>query len=164
MSNILYSHAMTRAAVLIVAVVMSIGGKAVEQTKSQMPIDVGAGRVAWFDITATDMPRAKEFYGKLFGWTFAAVAGTDQAVEIVSRGQAVGTIRRADGAISGFNGVIYIQVDDVVKTGESAKALGATVLPGFPFNLPGDRGAISLFLDPSGHPLGVYSRRRIPGK
>ena len=163
-SDVLYSRAMTRTAVLTVAVLMSIGGIVSEQAKSQMPIDVGPGRLAWFDITTKDVPRAKEFYGKLFGWTFGAVAGTDQAAEIMSRGQAIGTIRSADGAISGFNGVSYIQVDDVVKASESAKTLGATVIPGFPFNLPGDRGAISLFLDPSGHPLGMYSRTRIPGK
>ena len=28
--------------------------------------DVGSGRVAWFDITTTSLPRSKDFYGKLF--------------------------------------------------------------------------------------------------
>jgi predicted enzyme related to lactoylglutathione lyase len=134
------------------------------QVKAQMPPDVGSGRVAWFDITTTNLTRAQEFYGKLFDWTFAAVAGTGQAVEINSRGTAIGTIRGADGTISGFNGVVYIQVDDVQSATEKAKTLGATVVPGFPFNLPNGTGAISLISDPSGHPLGLYSRARIPDK
>jgi predicted enzyme related to lactoylglutathione lyase len=129
-----------------------------------MPADVGPGRVAWFDISTKDLARAKDFYGKLFDWTFTAVAGTDQAVEINSRGTAIGTIRGADGAISGFNGVVYIQVDDVRSASNKAKTLGATLVPGFPFNLPNGTGAISLILDPSGHPLGLYSRNRLPGK
>ena len=149
---------------LTVATLFLIASSTPAQVKPQMPADVGPGRVAWFDISTKDLARAKDFYGKLFDWTFTAVAGTDQAVEINSRGTAIGTIRGADGAISGFNGVVYIQVDDVQSASNKAKTLGATVVPGFPFNLPNGTGAISLILDPSGHPLGLYSRNRLPGK
>jgi predicted enzyme related to lactoylglutathione lyase len=149
---------------LTVATLFLIASSTPAQVKPQMPADVGPGRVAWFDISTKDLARAKDFYGKLFDWTFTAVAGTDQAVEINSRGTAIGTIRGADGAISGFNGVVYIQVDDVRSASNKAKTLGATVVPGFPFNLPNGTGAISLILDPSGHPLGLYSRNRLPGK
>jgi len=154
---------MKRALLLTVTALMAIGSGLPAQVRAPMPADVGPGRVAWFDISTTNVTRAKEFYGPLFGWTFTAVAGTDQAVEINSRGTAIGTLRRADGAISGFNGVVYIQVDDVRSANDKAKALGATVVPGFPFNLPTGIGAISLVLDPSGHPVGLYSRTRIPG-
>jgi hypothetical protein len=134
------------------------------QGKPKMPPDVGPGRVAWFDISTTDLKRAQEFYGTLFDWTFTPVTGTSQAVEINSRGQGIGTLRTADGAISGFNGVVYIQVDDVQRASEKAKALGGKVVEGFPFNLPNGTGAISLVADPSGHPIGLYSRSRIPAK
>ena len=30
--------------------------------------DVGPGRVAWFDITTTNLTQSKEFYGRLFDW------------------------------------------------------------------------------------------------
>ena len=153
-----------RNVLLTVATLLMAAASAPAQVKPQMPADVGAGRVAWFDISTKDVAQAREFYGKLFEWTFTAVAGTDQAVEINSRGTAIGTIRKADGAISGFNGVVYIQVDDVQSASSKAKGLGATVAPGFPFNLPNGTGAISLILDPSGHPVGLYSRARIPAK
>ena len=154
---------MTRV-MLTVTALATIGTGLLAQVKPQMPPDVGPGRVAWFDISTTNLARAREFYGKLFDWTFSPVAGTDQALEINSRGTAIGTIRGADGAISGFNGVVYIQVDDVQSASNRAKALGGTVVQGFPFNLPNGTGAISLIVDPSGHPVGLYSRTRLPGK
>src|ERR1700720_1731121 len=68
--------------------------------------DVGAGRIAWFDLTTTDLPRSKEFYGKLFDWQFTPVQGTDQAAEIVVGGTAIGTLRVAEGKTSTFTGVV----------------------------------------------------------
>jgi predicted enzyme related to lactoylglutathione lyase len=122
------------------------------------PADVGPGRVAWFDIATTDLARTKELYGKLFDWSFTAVKFTDQAVEIVSGGTAIGTIRVADGKLSTFNGVVYVQVTDIQASCKKAKELGASVPEGFPFDLPGGIGAIALVEDPAGHSIGMYSR------
>ena len=150
--------------ICLLAVIAFAGTAAVSpaQTQTQssktLPPDVGPGRVAWFDITTSNLARAKTFYGGLFDWTFNPVQGTDQAVEIVSRGLAIGTIRGADGAITPFNGVVYVQVTDLPASVKKAAALGATVVPGFPFNLPNGTGAIALITDPSGHPIGMYSR------
>ena len=133
-------------------------------TNKTPPADVGPGRIAWFDITTTNLPRSKEFYGKLFDWQFTAVQGTDQAAEIVAGGTPVGTIRVADGKISGFNGVVYVQVTDLPASCKKVKELGGMVVPGFPFNLPDGTGAIGLAVDPSGHPIGLYSRTALPPK
>jgi hypothetical protein len=124
--------------------------------------DVGAGRIAWFDITTTNLAQSKEFYGKLFGWQFTPVVGTEKAAEIVADGTPIGTIRGTEGKISPFNGVVYVEVDDIRASCKKAAELGATVVPGFPFNLPDDKGAIGLFTDPSGHPMGVYSQTPLP--
>jgi hypothetical protein len=70
----------------------------------------------------------------------------------------VGSGRIANGAISAFNGVVYVQVADIQASCKKSQELGATVVPGFPFDLPTGIGAIGLVLDPSGHPLGMYSR------
>ena len=123
-----------------------------------------AGRIAWFDITTTDLAKSKDFYGKLFGWQFNALAGTDQAVEIAVHCTGIGTLRGADGKISGFNGVVYVQVTDIQASSKKAKDLGGTVIPGFPFNLQDGTGSISLVVDPSGHPVGMYSRKLLPTK
>ena len=124
--------------------------------------DVGAGHIAWFDITTSDLPRSKEFYGKLFDWQFNGMAGTEYAVQIVAGGAEIGTLRVAEGKISGFNGVVYVQVSDIQAACAKATALGGTVIPGFPFNLPDAGGAVGLALDPVGHPIGLYSRTPMP--
>lgn len=125
------------------------------------PADVGPGRIAWFDVSTSDLAKAKEFYGKLFDWTFVALPGTDLAVEIISRGEAIGTLRVAEGKVSPYNGVVYVQVNDIQASCQRAKELGGTIPPGFPFNLTDRPGAIALVMDPAGHPVGMYSRTSI---
>src|SRR5664279_4325480 len=127
-------------------------------TSKAPKVDVGPGRIAWFDITSTNLALSKEFYGQLFDWQFTSLQGTDLAVEIVSRGTPIGTIRIAEGKIAPFNGVVYVQVTDIQASSDKAKALGGKVVPGFPFNLSEGAGAISLVIDPAGHPIGLYSR------
>ena len=151
-----------RATLLAIAVMAIAAGQVQSAPPKSMPANVGPGRVAWFDITTTDLAKSKEFYGKLFGWKFNPVQGTDQAVEIVARGSAIGTIRGAEGQISSFNGVVYIQVADIQESCKMAKELGGTLVPGFPFNLSNGTGAIGLVSDPAGHPVGMYSRTPIP--
>lgn len=127
-------------------------------TPKAPPADVGPGRIAWFDITTTSLQRSKDFYGKLFDWHFTPVQGTDQAAEIVAGGTAIGTLRVAEGKISGFNGVVYVQVSDIRASCKRASELGGTIPAGFPFNLPDGIGAVALVVDPAGHPVGLYSR------
>ncbi len=148
-----------RRAILASTVILILGNVMMRSMpKTNPPADVGAGRIAWFDITTTNLAKSKEFYGKLFGWTFNPVQGSDQAAEIVANGTPIGTIRGTEGKISPFNGVVYVQVDDIQSACKKATELGATVVPGFPFNLPDGTGAIGLFTDTSGHPMGMYSK------
>ena len=120
--------------------------------------DVGPGRIAWFALTTTSLPQSKEFYGHLFAWQFTALQGTDLAAEIVSGGTPIGTLRVAEGKISPFDGVVYVQVDDIQSSCKKAKELGGTIPPGFPFDLSDGAGAVALVVDPAGHPVGMYSR------
>jgi predicted enzyme related to lactoylglutathione lyase len=146
---------------LIIALA-SLTGELVAAAPKPPPPNVGAGRVAWFDISTSNLPQSREFYGKLFDWEFTPVQGTDQAVEIVAGGKAIGTLRVAEGPISAFNGVVYVQVKDIRASCKKATALGGTVVAGFPFNLPDGIGAIAVAVDPAGHPIGMYSRTLLP--
>src|SRR5262245_2982235 len=131
--------------------------------KPLMPADVGAGKVAWFDLTTTDLAKSRDFYGKLFDWKFTTMPGLESMVaEILVGEQPVGTIRVADGSISSFNGVVYVQVADLSAKCRKAQELGGTIPPGFPFDLPDARGAIAIVSDPAGHPIGMYSRTPLP--
>lgn len=153
---------MSNAILAMTAVLTLMTGPLQEARQKPAPADVGPGRITWFDISTTNLPQSKEFYGKLFDWKFTALQGTDQAVEIVARGEAIGTLRAAEGQISAFNGVVYVQVTDIQASCNNAKELGGTVVPGFPFNLPDRVGAVALVLDPAGHPVGMYSRTALP--
>ena len=148
-----------RNAILMMILASSlVTGELHAATAKALPADVGPGRIAWFDITTTSLQGSKEFYGKLFGWQFTPVQGTDQAAEIVAGGTAIGTLRGAEGKITPFNGVVYVQVTDIQASCKKAKELGGTIPDGFPFNLPDGIGAIALVVDPAGHPIGLYSR------
>jgi predicted enzyme related to lactoylglutathione lyase len=152
-------------AMLLATTVMAVAfGLPQSERSKSMPADVGPGRVAWFDLTTTDLSKSREFYSKLFDWTFNPLQGTNMAVEIVSGGSAIGTIRVAEGQISSFNGVVYVQVADIQESCKKAQELGAKLVPGFPFNLSNGTGAIGLVSDPAGHPLGMYSRTPIASK
>lgn len=139
-----------------------VTGELHSESSKTPPADVGPGRIAWFDITTTSLPQSKDFYGKLFEWQFTPVQGTDQAAEIVAGGTPIGTLRVAEGTITAFNGVVYVQVTDIQASCKKAKELGGTIPPGFPFNLPDGIGAIALVVDPAGHPIGLYSRTPLP--
>ena len=132
-------------------------GQAQSDGKKKPKADVGPGRVAWFDLTTTDLAKSKEFYGKLFDWKFNAMAETNLAVQIEAGGTEIGTLRVAEGAIGSFNGVVYLQVADMPTAWKKAKELGATLVPGFPFDLSDGGGAVGLLADPVGHPVGLYS-------
>jgi predicted enzyme related to lactoylglutathione lyase len=143
--------------------IAALPATAAEPKPTAIP-DVGSGRVAWFDLTTTNLARSKVFYSKLLGWEFAPVAGTDFALEILSRNQSIGTLRVAEGALSPFNGVVYVQVSDLPARCREVRELGGTLVPGFPFDLPDGRGAVALLTDPTGHPIGLYSRASLPPK
>ena len=146
-----------RTAMLVMTVSLTLLlGQADSKAKKTKP-DVGLGRIAWFDVTTTDMAKSREFYGKLFDWKFKEGPMANLSVEIQVGDTSIGTLRKAEGKISAFDGVVYVQVADVVASCNKAKALGATIPPGFPFDLDDERGAIGLFTDPAGHPMGVYS-------
>jgi uncharacterized protein len=153
---------MRKAILAMTAVLTLASADLLSAARKSPPPDVGSGRIAWFDITTTNLPQSEEFYGGLFDWQFTPVAGTDQAAEIVAGGTAIGTLRVADGKISPFNGVVYVQVADIQASCKKARELGGMVPPAFPFNLPDGTGAIAVAVDPAGHPVGMYSRTLLP--
>ena len=145
-----------------IAFVLAASLSAAAENKGPKP-DVGDGHAAWFDITTTNLAQSKAFYAGLFGWEFTSMKGAENlAAEIVSGGKPIGSLRVAEGKISPYDGVVYIQVKDLPASCAKAKELGGTIVPGFPFDLSDDRGAIGLVVDPAGHPIGMYSRTALP--
>src|SRR5262245_58966178 len=83
---------MRKAMLASLTMLLMVGGAPAAAEKSS-PVDVGAGRVAWFDLTTTSLPQSAKFYGELFKWDFKSMKETDKAMEIIAGGTSVGTIR-----------------------------------------------------------------------
>lgn len=111
--------------------------------------------VVHFEVIGRDPEKLRDYYGRLFGWTFGEPMGpTDYA-----------TIQDPDGVGGGIGGVpegysghvtFYVQVQDVDATLSQAESLGGQRMMG-PDEVPGVGIVIGLLQDPEGHVVGLMS-------
>lgn len=111
--------------------------------------------VVHFEVIGRDPEKLRDYYGRLFGWTFSEPMGpTDYA-----------TIQDPDGVGGGIGGVpegygghvtFYVQVQDVDATLSQAESLGGQRMMG-PDEVPGVGIVIGLLQDPEGHVVGLMS-------
>jgi hypothetical protein len=116
-----------------------------------------AGKVIWRDLQTTDLSRAKEFYGGLFGWDFRDyhAAGTDYAVAVYGGRPIAGLVQRAirEGEQRRSAWLPFISVRDVDETVRIALLHHAQIRSA-PENLP-LRGRQALLTDPEGVSFGL---------
>ncbi|MFC4494581.1 VOC family protein [Streptomyces ovatisporus] len=108
-------------------------------------------RVGWFEITATEPSRSREFYRELFGWTFDAFGSGDAYCTITApgAGMPMGALRRGDRDAL----CIGVLCSDAWATIRTLEPLGAT-LAEEPARTPaGDIHAV--VLDGQGNRLGL---------
>jgi hypothetical protein len=115
-----------------------------------------AGKVSRFEIAATDMERARDFYSGLFGWPVQGDPGVYLWIPAGEGGGAPGGILPAPPE-TGPYATFGVEVDDVDAAHDRAVELGATtVVP--PTDNPG--GVRSAYLrDPDGSLFSVYRFR-----
>jgi uncharacterized protein len=115
--------------------------------------------VAWFQIGTEDPAAAREFYGGLFGWNFAADPNSE-GYDIVSYGgtgqPAGGVMRTAGGAEN--HATFLVLVEDVAATCARTEQLGGKVL-NQPVTTP-DGLVFADLLDRSGNRFGVFTPPR----
>jgi predicted enzyme related to lactoylglutathione lyase len=112
--------------------------------------------VAWFQIGTEDPAAAREFYGGLFGWSFAAdpdSQGYDLVSYTGSERPSGGVMRTAGGAEN--HATFLVLVDDVAAVCARAEQLGGKVLNP-PVTTP-DGLVFADLLDRSGNRIGVYT-------
>jgi predicted enzyme related to lactoylglutathione lyase len=108
------------------------------------------------ELNTTDLGRARNFYGSLFGWVFEDVDMTP--------GHPYTMIRVGDGTGGGMmtepvagwpsHWTAYVGVADVRAATEQARALGATVLTE-PMEMK-NAGWLAVIRDPTGAALGLW--------
>jgi predicted enzyme related to lactoylglutathione lyase len=110
--------------------------------------------VAWFEITGSDGPALKRFYGQLFDWQ----------IQDAGDGSGYGLVQAADKGIGGGIGAdqaggsghvsFYVEVDDPAAYLEKVHKLGGkTVVP--PTEIPQYGLTFAFFSDPEGHLVGL---------
>ena len=114
--------------------------------------------VTWFEIATDDAKGAEEFYGELFGWSFAsdpnsAAEGMDYRL-ISSRGaQGPNGGLMVTGGQFPNHAVFYVQVADVREACTQAEKLGGTVVQ----SSPDTPTPFAYLKDRSGNLFGVFS-------
>ncbi|MEV6316385.1 VOC family protein [Streptomyces sp. NPDC051776] len=124
-----------------------------------MKISNRASAPVWADLSATDVPAAKAFYGGLFGWTADEVPSDE--------GGGYGMFTLAGKQVGGFGPstapqaptawLAYIQVDDVDVTATRVTRNGGTVVAA-PMDVL-EAGRMAIFSDPEGAVFGVWQPR-----
>jgi uncharacterized protein len=113
--------------------------------------------VAWFQIGTEDPAAAHEFYGGLFGWSFAPDPSSGPGYDLISY---AGTERPAGGVMSTAGGAdnhatFLVLVEDVAAVCAHTERLGGKVLNP-PVTTPNGLVFADL-LDRSGNRFGVFT-------
>ena len=114
---------------------------------------VANGKICYIEIPAVDIGRSAAFYEKVFGWKTrrrgdGAIA-FDDGVEV----SGTWVTGRAPAGTAGF--VIYVMVDSVAATLESAVANGAELVQPIGADAP---EITARFKDPAGNLIGLYQQ------
>ncbi|MFG2720323.1 VOC family protein [Streptomyces sp. NPDC048416] len=118
---------------------------------------------AWADLSTTDVPAAKAFYGGLFGWQ-----GADVPMEEAG---GYGMFLLGDDYVGGYGPCMapgqpvawlaYYQVESADATAQAVTANGGSVVAG-PMDVF-DSGRLAVFADPEGAVFGVWQPKEHKG-
>jgi predicted enzyme related to lactoylglutathione lyase len=110
------------------------------------------GKLTWFDLLTDNVATAKQFYGPVFGWTFADAPGSKGKFSVISVGneRIGGIFQRSKPATSGptTRWLTFISVPDAAAAAQYTKNHGGQVISG-PTSVPA-RGTHVVMLDPQG--------------
>jgi uncharacterized protein len=120
------------------------------------------GSFCWVELATNDTKGAKEFYGRLFGWSFAegpmGPGPDDIYTRLQLRGKDAGALypmmqeQRAQGVPPFW--LCYVAVESADAAAAAAKSLGGKVVAE-PFDVM-DYGRMAILQDPSGATLAVW--------
>ena len=121
------------------------------------------GAPCWNDLFSSDTERAKDFYGKLFGWT-TMDPGPEYGGYFLF--QKDGKVVAGCMGNSGEEGhpdtwTVYLHSDDADRTVEAARAKGVPVLVE-PMDVT-QNGRFALVADPGGAAIGIWQPREVTG-
>jgi len=141
----------------------ALGGGQADVTKEDPIPTVSA--VVWFEVYADDVDRAAWFYERAFGWSTRPFTEYDPSGGYLllsyeagarSSGAIVRRPQGESGSSSGWNSVLYIEVEDVAVAIARVEAAGGTLIEGTR-PIGGNDGVFSLVRDSEGNVVGLWS-------
>jgi predicted enzyme related to lactoylglutathione lyase len=110
------------------------------------------------ELMATDVAKAKSFYGKLFDWNLEDMPMPDMTYTMINVGEGTGGgLMKNPMPNAPSMWVPYVDVADLAAATAKAKSLGATVLKE---NVEvGSHGTFSIITDPTGAFLGLWQKK-----
>ncbi len=121
---------------------------------------VQTGMICHVELPAPDMAKAKEFYGKLFGWKFEAM---NETYEIFIPTSGIGggldtdlPVRKGEGGGAG-GAILVLTCEEIPAKLEELVAAGGKKLTD-KTEIPGDHGFYAYFEDPNGNKMGLWSK------
>ena len=113
------------------------------------------GEPCWVDYASTDVPRARDFYAGLFGWT-ADTAGDEYGGYVTFRrdGRAVAGLGPVMGDGPGDSWLTYLLVEDAAASERASLRAGAQIIA--PTMTVGEQGRLAVIADPGGAVVGIW--------
>ena len=120
------------------------------------------GAPCWIDLTTSDTGRARDFYGRVFGWDATGPnAEFGGYINFTKDGAMIaGCMAAMPGGASDIWSV-YLAVDDAYKTLGAAQTHGAQVI--VPAMEVGDLGVMGVLVDPAGAATGIWQPKEHRG-
>lgn len=117
--------------------------------------------VQWFEITTTDLERAKTFYANVFSLEFQLIEMPDSKMYMFGDTDKIGSagsLVQSGEVKPGTNGtVVYFACEDVSKELSLVEKEGGKIL--LPKTDIGDFGFYAQFLDTEGNRMGLHSNK-----
>jgi len=111
------------------------------------------------ELMSNDVGKAKSFFGKLFDWKLEDMPMGDSTYTVIKVGEGTGggiMKNPMPGAPSAW--MAYVVVDDLKRTTDKARSLGATVMKEAT-EVPG-MGSFTIITDPTGAMLGLWEPKK----
>ena len=118
-----------------------------------MPPPANDRRIDYVEFAVADIARARDFYGKAFGWAFKDY-GPDYCE--FNDGRLTGGFAKAAAVTSGAGPLVILYADDLEDMQRRIESAGGRIAKPI-FSFPGGRRFH--FRDPEGYELAVWSAR-----
>jgi len=111
------------------------------------------------ELMSTDVGKAKSFYGKLFDWTLEDMPMGDGTYTMIKVGEGTGGgLMKNPIPNAPSSWLAYVLVDDLAKSLEKAKSLGAKVMKDKTEVM--GMGSLAIINDPTGAMLGLWEPKK----